>query len=130
MPTALIHFHRLIQDSQDYGSDDEHMVSRVFFTLELEDGQRYSELSADIKQTVGTDFHSAELEVSRPHGYKGMWNHASFSEQAQLYYRRLVGERGFVINFGPGAGNIRMSHNIMEVPVTVEIDLSGSTGTW
>lgn len=29
--TARITFHKLIQDSQDYGSDDEHMVSRAFF---------------------------------------------------------------------------------------------------
>jgi len=36
MPPARIVFSELIQDSQDYGSDDEYMVSRVFFVLEFE----------------------------------------------------------------------------------------------
>ena len=35
MSKATVNFHRCIQDSQDYGSNDEHMVSRVFFDLEV-----------------------------------------------------------------------------------------------
>lgn len=34
MPTATVRFHRCIQDSQEYGSDDEHMVSRVSLSLQ------------------------------------------------------------------------------------------------
>jgi len=37
MLTAKITFYKCVQDSQDYGSDDEHMVSRVFFILEIGD---------------------------------------------------------------------------------------------
>lgn len=33
---AQITFKRLVQDSQDYGSDDEHMVSRAFFDMKIE----------------------------------------------------------------------------------------------
>jgi len=32
---AKVIFHQCIQDSQEYGSDDEHMVSRIFFILEI-----------------------------------------------------------------------------------------------
>lgn len=35
MSKAKIIFHKCVQDSQDYGSDDEHMVFRVFFNLEI-----------------------------------------------------------------------------------------------
>ena len=33
MVTATITLHKLIQDSQEYGSDDEHMVSRTTVRL-------------------------------------------------------------------------------------------------
>jgi hypothetical protein len=55
MAKAKIVFQKLIQDSQDYGSDDEHMVSRAFFTLEIE-GDRHADMFVDIKQPVGGDF--------------------------------------------------------------------------
>ena len=53
MPHAKITFHELIQDSQDYGSNDEHMVSRVFFDLEF-DGETKRGLYAHVKQPVGS----------------------------------------------------------------------------
>jgi len=65
MVPAKISFRELIQDSQDYGSDDEHMVSRVFFDFEIE-GSVHSNLYADVKQPVGSSFETAPLEVSRP----------------------------------------------------------------
>ena len=52
MAIATITIHKLIQDSQDYGSNDDHMVSRVFFDVEVE-GKKYSDLYADIKQPIG-----------------------------------------------------------------------------
>ena len=36
MPQISVTFHKLIQDSQEFGSDDEHMVSRAFFKIEVE----------------------------------------------------------------------------------------------
>ena len=48
-------FQRCVQDSQEFGSDDEHMVSRVFFGLEI-GGNAYHDLHVDIKQTVGSEF--------------------------------------------------------------------------
>jgi hypothetical protein len=35
MKIAIITFKKLVQDSKEYGSDDEHMFSRVFFQLKL-----------------------------------------------------------------------------------------------
>ena len=77
MPTAMIQFHKCVQDSQDYGSDEEHMVSRVFLTLEAED-QTYPNLTVDIKQAVGEPFEGGVLEVSRPRGYHGSLDYQEF----------------------------------------------------
>jgi hypothetical protein len=57
MPKFKVTFHEVIQDSQVFGSNDEHMVSRVFFSLEV-DGKRPGDFYADLKQAVGNEFTS------------------------------------------------------------------------
>src|SRR4029077_11625065 len=66
---AKVTFRKLIQDSQEYGSNDEHIVSREFFDLEI-GGKRHSDLYVDIKQPVGSDFETAPLEVGPPHDHR------------------------------------------------------------
>jgi len=43
MSRIKLNFHECIQDSQEYGSDDEHMVSLIFFSIEV-NGEQYEEL--------------------------------------------------------------------------------------
>ncbi len=89
MRKARVNFHKIIVDSQEYGSDDEYMVSRVFFDLEI-GGQKYSGPYADIKQTVGGSFNTTPIEVGSPPGYKGPFNYIAFREAVEKYYRSLV----------------------------------------
>lgn len=103
-------FHELIQDSQDFGSDDQHMVSRVFFSL-YKQGQRVGDFSADLKQVVGSDAESGEIEVSSPHGYDGEFDHQSFSSVAIQYFRSLVGSTGSGIRIVGRVSGIRMRNN-------------------
>lgn len=124
MSKATVTFHKLIQDSQDYGSDDEHMVSRAFFTLEIGD-KTYSDLSTDIKQPVGSAFESTVLEVSPPQGYKGPFNYAAFRDAVEQYYRNLIGSKGRGIHI-EGSSNTRMWNNtfVQETKATFDIDKS------
>jgi hypothetical protein len=128
MPTAEVAFHELIQDSQEYGSDDEHMVSRVFFSVEV-DGKTFQGLSADVKQTVGSDIETAPLEVSSPLGYDGPWNDIAFAQAAEEYYRRLIGSHGSGIRIGGGSSNVRMWHNTIRSESRVSFPVS-SSGSW
>lgn len=125
MQTAKLTFSRLIQDTQDVGSDDDHMLSRVYFNLEV-GGMNYGELSATIKQTIGSD----TLEVSAPQGYKGPFDHAVFSQAVTDYYRGLVGQSGSGIRIGPGAKNIRMRNNTFVRPLAVQFDVKDSVPEW
>jgi hypothetical protein len=125
---AQVTFQRLIQDSQDYGSDDEHMVSRVFFDLEVE-GQQYSGLYADIKQPVGASFESDPLEVSKPSGYEGPFNYEAFRDAAETYYRGIVGRGGHGIGIGVGS-SVRMIHNTFNIPMVAEFDVDSGSGGW
>lgn len=109
MAKAKVIFHKLIQGSQDYGSDDQHMVSREFFTVEIE-GKISKEAYADIKQPVGSDFETTPLEISKPVCYNALFNYETFREAAEGYYRSLVGSQGSGIHIA-GGSNIRMQNN-------------------
>lgn len=121
MPTACVTFRRIRQDSQDLGSDDEHMVSRLFFDLEV-GGERHEGLYADVKQPVGSDFESASLEVSRPAGYDGPFNYSSFRAAAEEYYRQAIGSRGSAIRI-EGASDVRMRDNLIEQKAVAEFEV-------
>ncbi len=128
MGTATVIFRKCIQDSQEYGSDDEHMVSRIFFDLEL-DGKQFKDLYVDVKQSVGSRFESFPLEVGTPQGYKGPFNWDAFSDAVDDYYRNLVGARGSGIRI-EGATDIRMYNNKFIQEKQVQFEVAGSEAGW
>jgi hypothetical protein len=115
-------FHTCIHDSQDYGSDDEHMVSRVFFDLEI-DGEIFKDLFADLKQAVGRDIETGIIEVGPPKGYSGSFNHIAFRDAAEKYYRTLVGSPGRVIHI-EGGSNIHMRNTTLIQEMIFEFELN------
>jgi hypothetical protein len=127
MATAKITFYKCIQDSQDYGSNDEHMVSRVFFTFEI-GGKKY-DLHADIKQAVGASYETGPIEVGSPEGYKGPFNYEAFRDAAEKYYRRLVGSSATGIRI-QGGSNIRMRNNTFIQEMAVECEVGEGTPAW
>lgn len=131
MTKARVTFNKCIQDSQDYGSDEEHMVSRVFFTLEVE-GRRYDGLYVDVKQTVGSSYEDGPIEVSSPKGtsYRGPFNYEAFGPAVEKYYRTLVGPTAIGIRIGSGARNIRMRNNTFQRQEVVEFQVSGTDVSW
>jgi len=126
MSKAKIIFYKCIQDSQDYGSDDKHMVSRVFFNLEIGE-ETFEGLYANIKQTVGSDYDTAPLEVSAPHGYEGAFNHHAFRDCAEKFYRSCIGSEATGIRIGKGAHGIRMRNNVIGKEMVCEFEISGGS---
>lgn len=129
MSVAKIYLEKLVQDSQELGSNDEHMVSRAFFTLEV-DGEKHHGLHANIKQPVGANFESDPLEVSAPSGYTGSFNHEAFQNIIEQYYRSLVGSTGSGISISGGASNIRMQNNTFVQPAEAEFEVSEGSAGW
>jgi len=129
MTNAHVTFRRIVQDSQDYGSNDEHMVSRAFFDMQIGD-RAYKGLSVDIKQPVGSNFETSPLEISKPSGYKGPFNHQAFREAVEKYYRSQVGSSGSGIRISGGASNIRMRNNTFVQEVHVEFKVSEESPAW
>src|SRR5260370_36415139 len=108
--TAEVTFHTCVQDSQDYGSDSEHMISRVFFSLR-EDGAEKGRFFANLKQTVDSDFLTGTIEVGPPihqrggENYDGAGDHQAFSDCATRCFCGLVGSSGAGICVRAGATN-------------------------
>ncbi len=125
MPQIKVEFSRCVQDSQEYGSDDEHMVSRLFLTIYV-DGEKKAETHCDIKQVVGAGYETGAIEVSRPAAYSGSFNHEEFVKYARRYYRSLVGSGSKGVSFGPTAKQIRMRHNTFVVPLEVTFGADSS----
>jgi hypothetical protein len=126
---VTVTFHKCIQDSQEFGSDDEHMVSRVFFTIEAE-GNSYPDMYCELKQTVGSNFESEpNIEVGIPQTsqdtkYSGPLNYDKFRKEVEQYYRSCVGSSGIGIKFGTGAKKIRMGNNTYTNEVRVQFEAS------
>ncbi len=126
---ATVTLTRCVQDSQDYGSNDEHMVSRVFFDLEV-DGRSYPGLHADLKQVVGSNYETGDIEVGKPEGYRGPFNYIAFRDAAERYFRGLVGSAGSGIRI-QGATNIRMRNNTFDFRRVEVFEIDGSSsGGW
>jgi hypothetical protein len=131
MQLARVTFHECLQDSQELATDDEHMVSRISFTLEV-NGHTYTGLYCTVKQVVGASFESdVPLEVGPPLGtrYRGPFNHQAFAAAAEDYYRESFGSRGSAIRIAGGA-NIRMRNNRSIRQAVVEFPVSGPDISW
>ena len=128
MATATIYFEKCLQDSQDLGGDDEHMVSRVFLALEA-GGIRYRNITVDVKQTVGAAYESSPLEVARPRGYQGGLDYAAFRLEVERYYRGLVGAQGRGIHIA-GGGHVRMRGNTFVMPSVATFEYNEMSPGW
>lgn len=122
MSTATITFRQCIQDSQDYGSSEEHMVSRVFFSMNYK-GKSYDQLYVDLKQTVGSKFDPNTIEVSAPKNYDGPFGYQTFRSEVVSYYQNLIGSEGSFIKIANGCKNIRMRNNTLVETKTIQIDM-------
>ena len=118
-------FKKCIQDSQDYGSDNEHMISRIFFEV---DGTEYE---CNVRQPYGESFSFDEdpIEVEAPKELQNKINYGQFRDEVEKYYKHLVGSSGSMINI-QGGTNIRMQNNTYETEYRTEIDESGLSGGW
>lgn len=120
-------FYQWIVDSQDYASDDEHMVSMVSFVLEV-NGREY-DLKSFVKQTIGSKFEECCIEVCPPDDYNGPFNHGEFSKAVFRYYTSLIGPNGRVMQIENCSDfSLRDVNFRYEMPFTLNIN--SSEGGW
>ena len=121
MPSMLdVKITHCIQDSQEFGSTDDHMVSRVFMRLTL-NGEGQGETYSTIKQAVGDP---SFIEVTSPVGYNGPFDHQEFTSKLTDYFNGLS-----MINVGRSV-NVRMLNNLHVKPLTFTLIRLNAGPSW
>ena len=127
---AQITFYKCVQDSQEFGSDNEHAVSRVFFTVTV--NGKTLEYFCNIIQDYGSSFsyETDPLQVSNPFSNLEHINYEQFRSNVESYYRSCVGSNASGISIGEGCSNIRMQGNKFGFLHTVSIETSENNPAW
>ena len=128
MPLVRVNISHCIQDSQEYGSTEEHMVSRVFHQITV-DGVPKGNFYCGIKQVVGATYSSENMEVGLPHDYRGPFNHQAYTDEIKGYFLRLVNSSGSMISLG-NAQKVRMMNNRFDIPHQFEFRAERPTASW
>jgi hypothetical protein len=123
MPKVLLIFNKIIQDSREFGSNNQHTVSRVFFDLRIGANLR-TDFSSDIKQRAGADNESDPLEVSVPQSLANLVDYSELRTLVEQYFHASFGSAGSAFQIGPGT-DIRMMHNIVNRNEVAEIEFIG-----
>ena len=132
MRTTLVKFYRCIQDVQGVGtqedqgiSNDDYMLSDVFYTFELDGAQVEGE--AIVKQIAGGNINDTfEVSVSGP------FPREAINEAVEKCFRLCVGGNSAMLDI-TGATNVRMSNNRFDMEYTVELPVQEGTyssGAW
>lgn len=106
MPSFKVTFRGCLQDLDESDRNDDYMLSRVFFTLEV-DGEVVGDFSAEVKQVVGSSVERGDIEVSAPSGYDGPLDSQKFSDAVRDYFQGLIEHHDRAIRIA-GVGYVRM----------------------
>ncbi len=120
-----IHFVGCLVDSQLLGSDNEHVVSKIFFII---DETPYETI---VRQPYGSNrsFETEPLEVENPKRLRGKMDYGAFRDVAEQYYRMLIGSQGSAININ-NSSNIRIMDTKIWQSWTVMIPDIKDAGGW
>lgn len=128
---ARVTFLAIIQDLQDFHmavKDDDQMVSRLFFSLDI-DGKHYDQLTVEVAQPMGTDYEAEPITVAPLDRelYNGPWNPGAFSDAAEKCYRQALSK---AVRVGPGVQGLRMRDNHFDIKAVFEFDVQSPTVGW
>jgi len=103
MMAGLVMFHRVVQDSSEFGSTETLSVSRVYFDLEV-DGEKFSDLYVNVEEAIGSTHGDEEIIVGRLVNAPGSIDRKAFERAVRTYYQNLVTSAGFGKHLAKGKG--------------------------
>jgi len=108
MPTGTLEFKCIrinLKRISTFEPDENQIDSLIEFDLKIGD-ECLRDLSAEVRQLIGTDFQSQPLEVGKVIGYDGPWNYEEFREFCGRYYRDVIGSSGVGRTINRGDRNL------------------------
>jgi hypothetical protein len=100
--TTKIIFHKVIQDSLEFGSTETRSVSRVFFDLEQGD-QSYPGLYVDLEEPAQSAHDDADIQVGHFSSPVAL-ERPAFERAVRAYYQSLVTSAGYGKHLAKGKG--------------------------
>lgn len=98
-----VRFHRVVQDSKEFGSTETTAVSKVFFDIEV-DGKTFSDLHVDIEEAVSSSHSNEEISVGKLIGVPDSVDQKALQDAVRTYYQSLVTSAGFGKHLAKGKG--------------------------
>ncbi len=86
MSACSVTFYKCVQNSHNLGSNDQYMVSRVCFTM-LVNNKLYENLYVDVIQETSCDPATGPLKVGVPQGCPRVLDYSLIQTAAEKYYR-------------------------------------------
>lgn len=120
MASAMAAFRRCVINAPEFGSDETHIGSRIFFDLAVE-GVSYANLYVDVRQRVDDETDQHPLLVSRPQKYEGPFNTSVFQGLVEFYYRHAVGAKWSM--FGMKGIGMRLEGWTVEQEMLVQFEV-------
>jgi len=131
MPDVAVTFQGIVQDSQKYGSDDDHMVSRLWVDIEV-DGHERGSYFVDLKQVVGGNVD--DIEVSPPRWnedeYRGPWSQGAFAPAARTYFLEALRRAYNIVPHRQRGQRTTMKGNRIDFEKRITFKAGGTAGTW
>lgn len=125
MPVATVVFRRCVMNSRDSESDEQHVGSRMFFDLRI-DERVFVNICVDVSHLVGDGAQNEVLLVSRPEGYDGPLDFPVFQSLVEFYYRQVVGDRWSM--FGNKNIRMRLEDWVLEHEMLVQFEVPDEEG--
>jgi len=91
MSTVRVHVTKCIRDTQEGGGAAFYTTARVLFTIGTENGLPVEDY-CDIRRIMRATQSSGQIDVSRPHGYQGPYDHQAFTNGIAAYYAKFVAD--------------------------------------
>ncbi len=126
MNEVILNFHQCLQNTQILGSENEHLVSILYFRIENR------EFQCVISQPEGEAFayDDSPIVAEMPEELVGILMYDSFQEAAENYYRSLIGPNGRAMRI-IGGTNIVMRNNTIRIPASYSVQLiEGTSPAW
>lgn len=131
MKEAVITFYKTIVDSQEYGSDNDHIISRVFFIINVRDVK--TQMHVDVKQPFGESFSYAKnpVEVGNPFKGEPPVDYMKFRDAVEDYYRSIFSVDGSsAVISSTGLGNVRILDSTFETRKQVKLKITSNNPAW
>jgi hypothetical protein len=131
MPQALVNVEveGCDQREQYYHGGNDYLEATVKLNISV-NGDSQGNFASVVKLTVGDSFDDGSIEVTRPEGYTGPYDHVVFSRNIEGHYRWVLRQVFGIAPKRKGPSDMTMTKNSYGFKGKFDFQAEGSTAGW